>query len=95
MRAVLDVDVEEVDERREDVGRRRQRRNAARIDARPRDHQRDVAQRLVRRDAGLAPDVLLAQVVAVIGADDDGRVFPEIVALDRVHDFAEPGIDHR
>ncbi len=95
VRAMLHIDVEQVDERREDVRRRRQRRDPGRLDARPRDHQRDVAQRLVRGHAGLAPDVLLAQVVTVVRADDDGRVLPEAVALDRVHHLAEPGVDHR
>ena len=43
----------------------------------------------------LAPDVLLAEVVAVVGADDDGGVVPEVVAVDRVEHAAEPGVDHR
>jgi hypothetical protein len=42
------------------------------------DHQRYVTQRLVQRHAGLAEDVPLAEIVTVVGADDDGGVVPQV-----------------
>ena len=54
------------------------------LDARPGDQQRDVPERLVDGDGRLPPDVLLAQVVAVVGAHDDGGVTPQVVPVDRV-----------
>ncbi len=69
------------------------------LDARPVDEQRHVAQRLVLRHPGLAPDVLpaahVAQVVAVVGAHDHGRVVPQPAVVERRHHLAEPVVDHR
>ena len=44
---------------------------------------------------GAAIDRFLTQVVAVIGAHDDGGRLPEIVGVEPVEQFAEMMIDHR
>jgi hypothetical protein len=57
--------------------------------------QRRVAERLVDRAAGLAPDVLLAEEVAVVGADDHRGVVTPSRPLERIEQRAEPRVDHR
>ena len=49
----------------------------------------------VDRDAGLAERVALAEVVAVIGAEHDRGVVPELLRVELVEDAAEPVVDHR
>src|SRR5258708_2520332 len=63
--------------------------------ARPGDSQRDAAARLVHRHARLPPDVLLAEIVPVVSADDHRGVRPQSVAFDGVRHAPEPAIDHR
>ena len=57
--------------------------------------QRRVAEVRVHRDAGLAERVALAEVVAVIGAQHDRGVVPELLRVELVEDAAEPVVDHR
>ena len=63
-------------------------------DAGPVHQERRVAERLVLHHAGLAPDVLLPQIVTVIGADDDRRALPQAAFGKSVEDLAHPVIDH-
>ncbi len=43
----------------------------------------------------LAPDAPLAEVVAVVGAQDDGGGVPGLVPVDDVEDPSQPVVDHR
>ena len=67
----------------------------ARRDARPRHQQRDVARARVDRHLRLAPHAALAEVVAVVGAEDHRRGVPCVAAIDHVEDPTEPVVDHR
>ncbi len=95
MRAVFWLDSEDVAQRRENIDARGQCVARPGFDAGPADHQRDVSERLVHRHGWLAPDVALAEVVAVVRAHDDGRVIEGVVPFERCHHFAEPVVDHR
>ena len=95
VRPLRDGDVEDVCDRGEEVHGRCERVNRTRRSPRPRDQQRDVAHRLVHGDAGLAPDVTLAEVMAVVRAEDDGGVVPPAGPVEHVDDAAEPVVDHR
>ncbi len=53
-----------------------------------------MAQRLVCRNRRLPPRVLFPQIVAVVRAHDDSRVVPQLVAIDRLDQASEPGVDH-
>ena len=57
--------------------------------------QRDVAELGVHGDLRLAPEPALAEVVAVVGAEDERGGVPRVVAVDHVEDAAEPVVDHR
>ena len=65
------------------------------VEPRPRDQHRNVAERLVLHHAGLAEEVALAEVVAVIGAQHEHRVVPQVVPIEGVEHLAEPVVDHR
>ena len=93
--ALAQADAEHVGEGGEDVDRGGQRVADAGRHAGAADHQRDVADRLVDRAARLAPDVLLAEVVAVVGADHHHGVVRQALGVDRVQQLAEPVVDHR
>ena len=45
------------------------------------------------RTEALAPDILLAEIMAVIGAQDDDGVVPQTLGFDGVQHFAQPVID--
>ena len=66
---------------------------------RPRHQQRRVPDGLELRHVGLAPHIpavpLVTQVVAVVGADHEGRVVPEAALVEGVEDASEPVVDHR
>ena len=87
-------DAEHIGDRRVDVDVGRQRLRTPRLDAGPRDHQRRVAERFVVRHAGFAEDVFFAEVMAVIGAQDDRGVGPQVLRVDDVEQTPEPVIDH-
>ena len=88
-------DAEQVAERRVDVDVGRERVGRPGRDAGRAHEQRRVAERLVDRAARLAPDVLLAEEVAVVGADDHGGVVTPAGPVERVEEPAEPRVDHR
>src|SRR5437667_9664889 len=90
-----DFNSKELDESGEDVDSGCERGAPCGCSAGPRDHQLDVAQRLVDGDIRLAPDVSFAKVMPVVRAHYNDRIIPEIVTLDRLDHAAEPGIDHR
>ena len=91
--AVLRRHPEHLAQRGEHVDRRRQRVDGSRRDARPGHEQREVAEWFVDRHVRLAEHVALAEVVAVVGAHDDGRVRPQVLAIDLVEHRAEPVVD--
>ena len=95
MSAVFRHDAEKVAKRGEDIDTRREGVTFACFEARPLHHQWDVPERFVDGHGRLAPDVALAEVVAVVRAEDDGRVVHQAVAFERFHDLAEPVVDHR
>ena len=95
MHGVGGVDAEQVEQRGVQVDRGGERVARPGVAAGPRDEQRDVAERLVDRHPRLAPDVLLAEVVTVVGAEDHRRVVPQSVAVDGVEHATEPVVDHR
>ena len=73
---------------------------ALRFGARPPHHHRGVPKRSVHGQRWLAPHVAavhigLAEVVAVIGADDNCSVVPTLGGIELIHHPAEPVIDHR
>ena len=47
------------------------------------------------RHAGFAEDVLLAEIVAVIGAQNHRGIVPQLLLVDDVEQATEPVIDHR
>lgn len=57
-------------------------------------HQRNVPKRFIDRHTGLAPDILLAQIVPMISAQNNKGILPEVLGIERIHDLAEPMIDH-
>ena len=63
-------------------------------DAGPVHQQRDVAERLVLHDTRLAPDVLLAEVVPVVGAHDHCGAVPQVAVGQCREDLADPVVDH-
>ena len=86
---------EHVDERGVDVDVGGQRRAlGSTTDAGPGHEQRNVAERLVLHDSRLTPDVLLAEIVPVVGADDDRGALPEPALGQCVEDPADPVVDH-
>src|SRR5262249_9701086 len=66
-----------------------------RVDAGPGDHERNVTHLRVNRDRRLAPRAALAEVDAMVSAQDDSGRVPRVVAIDGVEDPAEPMVDHR
>ena len=86
---------EQIEQRRVQIDVGGERVARARRHARPRDQQRRVADRLPQGDGRLAPGVLLAEIVSVIGAHDHGRVVPQSLLIERVEHPAEPMVDHR
>ena len=95
MGALSDLDPEQVGQGGEQVNTGRQGVAGARGDARVADHQGDVAEGIVDRHAGLSPDVLLAQVVPVVGAHHDQGVLGQSLVFDGLEDPPQPVVDHR
>ena len=66
-----------------------------RLDPGPGHQQRDVAEQVVDGGHRLAERVVaLAEVVPVVGGDDEGGVVPQVVAVEGVEYPAEPVVDH-
>src|SRR5271155_1705005 len=89
------LDAENFRERRADIDISRQRIQISGSDSRHRNQQGSVTERFVNRYRGLAPDVLLAEVMPVIGAYYHRGVVVKSAALDRREQLAEPCVDHR
>ena len=89
------LDAKDFRKRRTDIDISRQRVDISVADSRHRNQQRRMPERLVNRHGRFAPDVLLAEVVPVIGAYDDSGVVVESAALDCREQLAEPRVDHR
>ncbi len=53
-----------------------------------------MSERLVLHHARLAPDVLLAEVVPMVGAHEHGRRIPQRALVERGEDLARPVVDH-
>ncbi len=92
--SLRDVDVEHIGDGREEVDARRQCVADAGPRSGPGDEQRDVAECRPHGNGRLAPGVLLAEVVPVIGAHDDRGRRPEVVTVEGPDEATEPVVDH-
>ena len=67
----------------------------SRVPARPPDEQGDATQLAVDRGGRLAEQVVLAQVVTVVGADHDPGAARQARLVDGLQEAAQPVVDHR
>src|ERR1700723_3337511 len=89
------LDAENFRQRRTYIDISRQRIDISVADSRHRNQQRSMPERFVNRHRWFAPDVLLAEIMPVIGAYDHRSIVVKSAALDRREQFAEPRVDHR
>ena len=52
-------------------------------------------QRFIVGHAGFAEQIFLAEIVAVVSADNHSSLLPQILRVDHIEQLAEPMIDHR